>query len=75
MLALVSVGLPYARRRGLAGIAALTGLQLVGLLLVVPTASWPQVVLGTMLLFALLAAPSSRLLAERRARPAVQADS
>jgi hypothetical protein len=53
----------------------LTGLQLAGLLLVVPSASWPQVVLGTILLFALLAAPSVRLLAERRARPAVQADS
>jgi eukaryotic-like serine/threonine-protein kinase len=75
VLALASVALPYARRRGIVGIAALTGLQLVGLLLVVPTGSWPQVVLGTMLLFALLAAPLARLLAERRARPAVQADS
>ena len=80
VLALVSVGLPYARRRGLAGIAALTGLQLGALLLVVPTASWPQAVIGTILLFALLAAPSLRrdlgpALAARLARPSVQADS
>ena len=80
ILALVSVGLPYARRRGLAGIAALTGLQLGALLLVTPTASWPQAVIGTVLLFALLAAPSFRrdlgpALAARLARPSVQADS
>ncbi len=75
VLALVSVGLPYARRRGIAGIAALTGLQLAGLLLVVPTAGWWQVVPGTILLFTLVSAPSLRVLAERRARPAVQADS
>jgi eukaryotic-like serine/threonine-protein kinase len=80
VLALVAVGLPYARRRGIAGAATLTGLQLGALLLVVPAGSWPQVVIGTMLLFAILAAPSLRgalgpALVARRAKPSVQADS
>ena len=51
------------------------GLQLAALLLVVPTASWPQVVLGTILLFALLARRPVLALAARRSGPAVQADS
>ena len=73
-LALISVLLPYARRRGVRGIAALAALQLTALLVAAP-AAWPQAVLGTLVLFGVLAARPLLACAARHDASAVQADS
>jgi serine/threonine-protein kinase len=69
-LALAAVLLPYARRRGLPGIAVVCVLQLALLLLAVPGMAWAPAVLGTIGLTALLAARPT--LAALRARSAVR---
>ena len=74
VLALISVLLPHARRRGVRCSAALAVLQLAALLVAAP-AAWPQAVLGTLLLFAALSARPLLAYAARHDASAVQADS
>jgi hypothetical protein len=75
VLAASSVLLPIARRHGLAGLSVLALGQLVGLLATAP-AAWPQALVGTLALLAVTARGHlTRLLAARRAGPAVQAGS
>ncbi len=72
-LAAAAVLLPYARRRGLAAIAALCALQLALVIVAVPGSGRQSAVLGTIGLFALLAARPA--LAALRARSTVQGGS